>query len=236
MRVMKNMKNPPVFCAIDTPKLKDAKALAHAVADAGCGLKLGLEFFNSRGPSGIKAVRGRSADTPLFLDLKFHDIPNTVAGAVKSVLPLKPDYINVHASGGADMMKAARDAIGGKPTKILAVTILTSLDQAAMDKIGYKTPLAERVVQLAQLAQESGMHGVVCAGSDVANLRKALGPDFILMVPGIRPAQCNIGDQKRTMTPREALEAGATHLVIGRPITEADDPEKAARDILRSIQ
>lgn len=239
---MNIVENIPVFCAIDTPDLDRARALAAAMERAGCGLKLGLEFFNAQGPQGVAEIRRAYEDLPLFLDLKFHDIPNTVAGAVRAVTRLGPAYMNVHASGGTAMMIAAHNAAAeeadkiGLPTpKILGVTLLTSLDEDTLTQVGYRDGLEERVVQLARLTRESGLAGVVCSAREIAAVRGACGPDFVLMVPGIRPVGAAHGDQKRVMTPSEALHAGATHLVIGRPITAAPDPENAARRIMDGL-
>ncbi|MCB9987964.1 MAG: orotidine-5'-phosphate decarboxylase [Rhodospirillales bacterium] len=233
---------PAIFCAIDTPDLDRAKALTAAMQKAGCGLKLGLEFFNAQGPQGIAEIRQAYEELPLFLDLKFHDIPNTVAGAVRAVTHLSPAYINVHAAGGEDMMKAALDAanetadkIGVPAPKVLAVTILTSLDETALRQVGYADSPEAQVVKMARLTQKSGLAGIVCSAKEIEPVRAACGPDFTLMVPGIRPAGAAIGDQKRVMTPEAALKAGATHLVIGRPITGADDPETAAKEILQTL-
>lgn len=228
------MMKPPVFCAIDTPDMNAALTLSAAIADTGCGIKLGLEFFNSNGPQGVKAVQQKCPGIPLFLDLKYHDIPNTVAGAIKAVSALNVDYLNVHAAGGAEMMRAAKAACGPR-TKLLAVTVLTSLDDANLESVGQSTPAGDQVERLAKLTQHSGLDGVVCSAHEISRLRSACGPDFILMVPGIRPAGADTGDQKRVMTPGDALRAGATHLVIGRPITGAADPAKAARDILAGL-
>lgn len=233
-----------IFCAIDTPDADRALALARAVAAGGGSIKLGLEFFNARGPQGIAAITKALPDLPLFLDLKYHDIPNTVARAVRAAVPLRPAYINVHASGGSAMMRAAQDAAGDEATrlgipapKVLAVTILTSMDEAALAETGFRPPIAERVVQLAKLTQDAGLTGVVCSAHEIAAIRAVCGPGFVLMVPGIRPADHKAGsdDQKRVMTPAQAVAAGATHLVIGRPITEHADPAAAIRAILNDI-
>jgi orotidine-5'-phosphate decarboxylase len=232
---------PRIFCAIDTTDTVRAINLAQTLSVTGCGIKLGLEYFNAQGPEGIRAVSA-AADAPLFLDLKYHDIPNTVAGAVRAACALKPVYMNVHASGGAEMMRAARDAAGEEAAKlgidapqILAVTILTSLDDAALAAIGYAHQSRDQVLRLAELTQAAGLAGIVCSAHEIAAVRDACGPDFVLMVPGIRPAGSSSDDQKRIMTPREALTAGATHLVIGRPITGATNPAAAARTIIESL-
>jgi len=235
-------KLPQIFCAIDTPDQNAALALAAAMAEAGCGIKLGLEFFCALGPGGIGKIRDTFPDLPVFLDLKFHDIPNTAAGAVRSATALAPAFMTLHASGGSAMMRAAQDAACDEAVKrgfvapvLLAVTVLTSLDNAALTAVGQKTPSESQVLILSALTKESGLPGIVCSGPDIATVRSALGPDFILMVPGIRPAGAGTQDQKRVMTPAEALHLGATHLVIGRPITETADPAQTARTIRNNL-
>jgi orotidine-5'-phosphate decarboxylase len=237
---MSTRAKPVIFCAIDTPEIERAKNLAGILARTGCGLKLGLEFFSANGPQGVRAVTAAYPDLPLFLDLKFHDIPNTVAQAVRAVVPLRPAYVNVHAAGGTSMMKAAYDAAGDEAARhgmqaprVLAVTVLTSMDEAAIDETGQRGPAAVQVERLALLTKDgAGLDGVVCSAHEIETLRRACGPDFILMVPGIRPAGSAAQDQKRVMTPAQALAAGASHLVIGRPITGAPDPEAAIHTIL----
>lgn len=226
--------NPKIFCAIDTPDLNHAKSLAKSISGTGCGIKLGLEFFNAFGPQGIRDIIKEIGGTPVFLDLKYHDIPNTVAGAVKAVSALGVQYLNVHAAGGVEMMKAAKAACA-PGTKLLAVTVLTSMDDVNLISVGQAVPAADQVERLAKLAHDAGLDGVVCSAHEISRLRSACGPDFVLMVPGIRPAGSDTGDQKRVMTPAEAMKAGATHLVIGRPITGAPDPAAAAREILGTI-
>ena len=225
---------PPVFCAIDTPNLDRAVTLSQALSASGCGIKLGLEFFNAFGKGGIEKIMDACPDIPVFIDLKYHDIPNTVAGAIRAISSLKPAYLNVHAAGGLDMMRAAKDACTPE-TRLLAVTILTSLDEQAIEEVGYKTPIRDRVVQMAELTQRAGLDGVVCSSHEIETLRNCCDDNFALMVPGIRPKGSATGDQKRIMTPREAMDKGATHLVIGRPITGADNPQQAAMDILSSL-
>lgn len=226
----------PVFCAIDKPDMAEALRLCEAVTKAGTNIKLGLEFFNALGIRGVTEIQKTFPTLPIFLDLKYHDIPNTVAGAIRAVTAdFKPAYLNVHASGGLEMMKAAKAACPSE-TKLLAVTLLTSLDEQAISKIGYQDNVRERVIQLAQLTQEAGLDGVVCSSHEIEAIREACGNDFILMVPGIRPKASDAGDQKRIMTPVEAMNKGATHLVIGRPITQADDPQVAAEEILNSLK
>ena len=231
-----------IYCAIDTPDVARATELARLVSDAGCGVKLGLEFFASNGPAGIAAVSKACPDAQIFMDVKFHDIPNTVAGALRGAARLGVAYVNVHASGGADMMRAGQDALVdesarlGLPTpKLLAVTVLTSIDEVALQSVGMQGPAKDQVVRLARLTQQSGLAGIVCSGQEISLVRAALGADLVLMVPGIRPVGSEVGDQKRVMTPKEAMDAGATHLVIGRPITGATDPAAAARAILETL-
>ncbi|MGQ9365595.1 orotidine-5'-phosphate decarboxylase [Azospirillum sp. ST 5-10] len=227
----------PIFCAVDTTDPAAARGLAGAVAGLVGGIKLGLEFFMANGPDGVHAVIG-AGGPPLFLDLKLHDIPNTVAGAVRAVLPLAPTFLTVHASGGPAMLRAAVEAAaaaGPARPKLLGVTVLTSLDDGDLAAVGQAAPAGAQVERLARLARECGLDGVICAPGEVAALRRACGPGFVLMVPGIRPAWAEAGDQKRVMTPAEALAAGADHLVIGRPITGQPDPAQAARRIAAEI-
>jgi orotidine-5'-phosphate decarboxylase len=191
----------------------------------------------AHGPAGYKAIAEKTT-LPLFLDVKLHDISNTVAGATGSLLFLKPAFITIHTSGGPSMMRAAVDAIAkagaGRP-KLLGVTVLTSLDAKDLAAIGQDIHIKDQVTRLAKLAKDIGLDGIVCSPEEVEVLRKALGPDFILMVPGIRPSWAAAGDQKRVMTPKEAMTAGATYLVIGRPITGADNPVEAAQRITAEL-
>lgn len=224
-----------IFCAIDTASLDHACDLARVIAPVTGGIKLGLEFFNAFGPQGVEKVLNAAPDAQLFLDMKYHDIPNTVAGAVRAMCKnFAPAYLNVHASGGLEMMQAARDACPAQ-TKLLAVTILTSLNDNAVRNIGYEQPVEPMVYKMADAAQKAGLDGIVCSAKEIHTARDACGDDFVLMVPGIRPVGSAQGDQKRVMTPKEAMDAGATHLVIGRPITGADDPARAAQEILQSL-
>jgi orotidine-5'-phosphate decarboxylase len=227
-------RTPKIFCAIDTPDLQLAQSLSKKISGTECGIKLGLEFFNTFGPQGVYEIKKIIGDTALFLDLKYHDIPNTVAGAVKAISTLGVNYINVHAAGGLEMMRVAKAACA-PDTKLLAVTVLTSLDDTNLTSVGQSVPAGDQVERLACLTQSAGLDGVVCSAHEISRLRAACGPDFVLMVPGIRPAGSNAGDQKRVMTPADAMKAGATHLVIGRPITGAPDPAAAARGILGTI-
>lgn len=231
-----------IYCAIDTPDMTRAIALAQQVSSAGCGIKLGLEFFSYNGPAGVAAISKSCPDAKIFLDMKYHDIPNTVAGALRGAARLGVAYVNCHASGGMEMMKMGLDALAdessrlGLPTpEFLAVTVLTSMDGNALKSVGQVGTPHEQVLKLATLTKDSGLAGIVCSGQEISLVRGALGQDFVLMVPGIRPAGADAGDQKRVMTPQEALAAGATHLVIGRPITGAADPAQAAADILATL-
>ncbi len=227
----------PFFCAIDTTDLDRAGMLADVAREAGGGIKIGKEFFTRHGPGGVKKLRGGD-ETPLFLDLKFHDIPNTVAGAARSALDMGPAILNVHAAGGRAMMRAAREAVdgaGGERPKLIAVTILTSLDEADLVEIGLAGPVEVRAIALARLARDCGLDGVVCSPREIGPLRRALGPHFLLVVPGVRPAGMAPGDQKRVTTPAEALGQGADYLVVGRPISAAADPAEAARAIAAEL-
>jgi orotidine-5'-phosphate decarboxylase len=226
----------PLLVAIDTSDAGAARALVAAVAGVAGGIKLGLEFFAANGPG---AVRDVARGEPIFLDLKLHDIPNTVAGAVRAVAKLDPLLLTVHAAGGAAMMRAAAETAahgGARRPKILGVTVLTSLDEADLARLGQSGPVADQALRLALLARDSGLDGVVCSPHEVAPLRAACGRNFLLVVPGIRPAGSSADDQKRVMTPREALDAGADYLVIGRPITASPDPAAAARAIAAELR
>ncbi len=225
----------PVYVAIDTPDLEYALSLAGRIAPYVGGLKLGLEFFSAHGPDGVRAFA--DFGLPIFLDLKFHDIPNTVAGAVKAAVQLGVGIVNVHAAGGPAMLTAAAEAARGvnPRAKVIAVTVLTSLNQADLLAVGQIPSAGEQVLRLAQLTKSCGLDGVVCSAHEIAAIRAALGDDFLLVVPGIRPAGSALGDQSRVMGPAEARQAGADILVIGRPITAAADPVRAARDIANSL-
>jgi len=229
------MSSNPVFVAIDTTDLEYARALAARLKPHVGGIKLGLEFFAAHGPAGVRAFS--DIGLPIFLDLKFHDIPNTVAGAVRAAAGLGVNILNVHAAGGPAMLKAAVEAARAvnPDAKVIAVTVLTSLADADLDAVGQRGPAADQVLRLATLTQGSGLDGVVCSAHEIASLRTALGPDFLLVVPGIRPKGADLGDQQRVMGPKEALDAGASILVIGRPITAAPDPVEAARAIAQSL-
>jgi len=218
-----------IFVAIDTPDMDRALELAGTLKGLVGGFKVGKEFFTANGPAGVDKIV--ALGMPVFLDLKFHDIPNTVAGAVRSSLGMKPSIVNVHAAGGRAMMEAARDAAaeaGDARPMVIAVTVLTSLDRSDLDATGIHDDVVEQVTRLAVLAKDSGLDGVVCSAQEIMRLRGACGRNFKIITPGIRPDWSSKGDQKRIVTPAEAIDLGADYLVIGRPITGADDPAEAA--------
>jgi orotidine-5'-phosphate decarboxylase len=220
----------PLIVALDTVDLDRARQWTEAVRPYTGLIKIGLEFFLANGPAGVASL----STTPIFLDLKLHDIPNTVAGAVRAVLPLRPRMLTVHAAGGAAMIRAAHQAsTAGGPDRplILAVTVLTSLGQEDLKAGGIAATPAEHVLRLGRLAIEAGADGLVCSPLEVGLLRQALGPSVKLVVPGIRPAGSAADDQARTMTAAAAVAAGADWIVVGRPITGATDPGEAAAKI-----
>lgn len=217
----------PVFVALDTTDLDGAKDIAARVRHHVGGLKLGLEFFCAHGMPGVREMA--SIGLPIFLDLKLHDIPNTVAKAVRALSPVQPAILTVHAAGGRAMMEEAK-AAAPKGTKVVAVSVLTSLDEDDLGATGVGGSPHDQVVRLTSLAREAGLDGAVCSGQEVGAARKAW-PQGFFVVPGIRPADASVGDQKRVMTPRQALDQGASILVIGRPITQAKNPDEAARAI-----
>ncbi|GAA3975557.1 orotidine-5'-phosphate decarboxylase [Thermobifida alba] len=215
----------PIAVAIDAPDIETAARWAAAVAPHVSTLKVGLELYLRYGPEVVETVRG-ARGVELFLDLKLHDIPATVAGAARAVARLGPAFLTVHASGGADMIRAAVEA--APDTRIAAVTVLTSLDEAALDTVGVRGPASDAVRRLAVLAVGAGARALVCSPHEVAALRSEVGPEVTLITPGVRPAGADQGDQARVATPEAALAAGADLLVIGRPITRAPDPGAAA--------
>jgi orotidine-5'-phosphate decarboxylase len=221
----------PVYLALDLPRLDAAEALARKVAGHVGGLKLGLEFFCAHGHHGVHEIA--KIGLPLFLDLKFHDIPNTVAGAMQSIHVLEPAIVTVHASGGRAMMEDAK-AAAGEHCKVVAVTLLTSLDERDLARTGVQGNAHDQVLRLTELAHSAGLDGIVCSGHEVAEVHRQW-KDGYFIVPGLRPADGRAGDQKRTVTPREARDAGASVLVIGRPISRADDPLAAARAIEETL-
>lgn len=226
-----------LIAAIDTPDLGRARTLATALgAEVGL-LKLGLEFFVANGPAAVNTIA--ASGPKIFLDLKLHDIPNTVAGAVRAACRVSPAMLTLHAAGGAPMLEAARNAaeaaVGAARPMLLAVTVLTSIDAATLADTGAGGDVAAQVLRLARLAQVSGMDGLVCSPAEVALIRDALGDALALVVPGIRPAGSAASDQARIATPQRAVADGADWIVVGRPITEAPDPAAAARAIAAGL-
>jgi len=217
----------PIYVAIDTPDLDKARALAQQVHRHVGGIKLGLEFFCANGHHGVHEMA--KIGLPIFLDLKLHDIPNTVAKAVQALHVLQPAILTVHAAGGRAMLEDAK-AAAGLNTKVVAVTVLTSLDTSDLGDIGVESNAAAQVERLADLAQDAGLDGIVCSGEEVGSIRKRW-PGGFFVVPGVRPAGGKMGDQKRAVTPRAAMDAGASIIVVGRPISQAVDPDLAAREI-----
>jgi len=227
----------PICVAIDTPDLGQADRLVGSLAGHVGMVKIGMEFFYAHGVGGYKAMAAHGV--PIFLDLKLHDIPNTVAAGLSSLMQLepKPAIIDVHATGGPAMLAGAAKAVGGQ-AKLIAVTILTSLDKSDLAASGFDGTMSTdaHAVNLALLAKASGADGVVCSPHDLTGIRKSCGNDFLTVVPGIRPQGSDAQDQKRIATPKTAIDAGADILVIGRAITGADDPARAARNILESLK
>jgi orotidine-5'-phosphate decarboxylase len=223
----------PICVALDTPELDRAVALATQLQPHVGMMKIGMEFFYAHGAKGYEAVA--STGMPIFLDMKLHDIPNTVAQGLKSLMALQPAITNIHAGGGLDMMMAAREAVTGN-TKLIAVTILTSLTNENIWAVGFDQRKTDaHALALAKLSHRAGLDGVVCSPLDLANIRTSLPRSFLTVVPGIRPEGSGAQDQKRIATPKAAIAAGADILVIGRAITGAADPAKAAQEILKSI-
>lgn len=220
-----------IFVALDSGDPQRALALAGALAGRIGGLKVGLELFTAAGPDVVQRVR--DLGLPVFLDLKLHDIPNTVAKAVAALAPLEPAILTVHAAGGRAMLQAAKAAAPAE-TKVVAVTVLTSLDAADLAEAGVAGGPAEQVGRLTALAREAHVDGIVCSGAEVASAR-ASWPDGFFVVPGVRPTGGDVGDQKRVVTPRQALDDGASVLVIGRPITGAREPPLAIREIASTL-
>lgn len=229
-----------IYCALDSVDVDDVVAMARQLKGHVGGVKLGLEFYCANGADGYKRVR--DTGMPIFLDLKFHDIPNTVAGAIRAVAPLGPKILTIHTQGGPDMMRRASDTAAEQADKyglqkpvVAGVTILTSMDQSDLTSIGVQDSVADQVRRLASLAYENGLDGMVCSPMEIALARAATSKDFQLIVPGIRPEGSAKGDQKRVLTPYQAVTAGANVLVIGRPITQAVDSIASADSIAKSL-
>ncbi|WP_208642026.1 orotidine-5'-phosphate decarboxylase [Idiomarina ramblicola] len=226
---------PKVYVALDCQTQEEADNLVSKLPAGKVGLKVGKELFTAIGPDWVKKQVAQGFS--VFLDLKFHDIPNTVAKAVTSAAKMGVDIVNVHASGGTEMMSAAKDALKPfeKPPLLIAVTVLTSMSDADLAEVGIQLTAEQQVLKLAKLAHQSGLDGVVCSAQEAKMLKSSIGTSFKLVTPGIRPANSAAGDQKRVMTPAEAIEAGVDYMVIGRPITQAGDPTAAITEILSSI-
>ncbi|QIQ20917.1 orotidine-5'-phosphate decarboxylase [Zophobihabitans entericus] len=226
----------PIIVAVDFADIKSAWNFIDRVDPADCRLKIGKELFTHAGPDFIKQIHQKGFD--VFLDLKFHDIPNTVANAVTAAADLGVWMTNVHASGGSRMMQAAKDALysyGKDAPLLIAVTVLTSMESSDLQEIGINASPLEQATRLAMLAKNCGLDGVVCSAKEVQSFRTRLGSDFKLVTPGIRPVGTNPDDQRRIMTPQRALAAGSDYLVIGRPITQAADPMKTLKEILETL-
>ncbi len=237
---MKAKYSNPVFCALDTTDLAHAQRLVRMLSGNIGGIKLGLEFYSAHGPVGVRAIG--ELGQPVFLDLKLHDIPNTVKSAVRALLPLKPAIMTVHLQGGSAMLEAAVEAaregaenLGFERPKVVGVSVLTSLDQSDLKRMNVEKKLQDHVVDLAQMGLAAGLDGIVCSPREISVVRAACGNDFILVVPGVRPVNDSSDDQKRTLTPAEAYKAGADILVIGRPITMAEDPKAVVEEIVGSL-
>lgn len=228
--------NKRVVIALDYDNQEAALNFVQQLSPDTCRLKVGKEMFTYFGPEFVKKLVGMGFD--VFLDLKFHDIPNTVAKAVTAAAELGVWMVNVHASGGLEMMQKAKEALapyGDKAPLLIAVTVLTSMDEAQLKRLGVEKSPAEQVLYLAKLTQEAGLDGVVCSAQEAQTLKAELGQDFKLITPGIRPAGSDAGDQKRIMTPKLAVESGSDYLVIGRPITQATDPVATLAEINASL-
>ncbi|MBP8852247.1 MAG: orotidine-5'-phosphate decarboxylase [Moraxellaceae bacterium] len=230
------MQEPKVIVALDYANEVDALAFVERVSPELCRLKVGKEMFTLFGPAFVRTLVSKGFD--VFLDLKFHDIPNTVAKAVAASAELGVWMVNVHASGGLRMMTAAKEALqpyGERAPHLIAVTVLTSMEQDELARVGVSGPLQDHVLRLAALTQEAGLDGVVCSAQEASLLKSRLGQDFKLITPGIRPAGAELGDQRRVLTPVEACAQGSDYLVIGRPITQASDPAATLKSINDSL-
>lgn len=229
---MNQVTDPKVVIALDYADKQQALDFIKQLDPASCRLKIGKEMFTYFGPEFVKEIVAQGFD--VFLDLKFHDIPNTVAKAVKAAADLGVWMVNVHASGGRRMMEAAKEILapyGDKAPLLIAVTVLTSMDQSDLTELGIELTPAQQVKRLALLTKSSGLDGVVCSSHEAAELKALLGKQFKLITPGIRPEGCDAGDQRRIKTPKQAVDAGSDYLVIGRPITQATNPAQVLNDI-----
>ena len=236
MSISSNSVTSPIIVALDYPSADQALAMARQLDPKHCRVKVGKELYTRCGPAILESLH--SLGFQVFLDLKFHDIPNTTANAVGVAADMGVWMVNVHASGGEAMMKACVEKLSGyqAPPLLIAVTVLTSMQQSDLKGIGIERTPLEHVQALAKLSAESGMDGVVCSSHEAASLKSMLGNDFKLVTPGIRPAFAQANDQKRIMTPAEALTAGSDYLVIGRPITQAEDPMRALELVMAEVQ
>jgi len=228
--------DPKLILALDFPSQRQALELVERLSPHQCRLKVGKELFTRAGPALINHLVQQGFG--IFLDLKFHDIPNTVASACAAAADLGVWMVNIHAGGGRRMMEAARERLQqvAEPPLLIAVTVLTSMQQADLLELGLTSSLQDQVKRLAILARDTGLDGVVCSPQEVALLRQSLGPNFRLVTPGVRPGWAAANDQRRVMTPAQALAAGSDYLVVGRPITQADDPREAAERVLAEMQ
>lgn len=226
-------KKTQLISALDLPELSQALAMVDRIGPRVEWYKVGKQLFTHYGPAVLQELKARGKK--IFLDMKFHDIPNTVASAIRSGAIVGADIINVHAMGGPAMLEAAAGAMKETGKTVIAVTVLTSMDQEQLSAIGVQATPAEQVLRLATLARDAGLAGVVCSALELPMLRDHFGEDFLTVVPGIRPAGAALGDQRRVMTPRQAREAGADFIVVGRPILAAPDPAEAAERIFREL-
>lgn len=230
------MSTSPIIVALDYDNQRSALELADKIEPKDCRLKIGKEMFSLCGPELVRALHQRGFD--VFLDLKFHDIPNTVAKSVAAAAELGVWMVDVHASGGARMLAAAKEALlpyGKEAPKLIAVTVLTSMDESDLRGIGIQSTLTEHAERLARLAKDNGLDGVVCSAHEATHLKSEFGKEFQLVTPGIRPVGSDLGDQRRVMTPPQALAVGVDYMVIGRPITQAESPAQALKAILTSL-
>ncbi|MFM2483624.1 orotidine-5'-phosphate decarboxylase [Celerinatantimonas yamalensis] len=229
------MQDPKVIVALDFNERARCLALVEQLTPTACRLKIGKEMFTRFGPEFVRELQSRGFE--IFLDLKFHDIPNTVAKAVQAAADLGVWMVNVHASGGRRMMQAAKDALSDypNPPKLIAVTVLTSMQPDELQEVGYSTELAQQVERLAKLTEQCGLDGVVCSAQEAAQLREYLPESFLLVTPGIRLSHAPEDDQRRIMTPTDALKAGSSYLVVGRPITQSAEPLVVLESINASL-